>query len=119
MLNEQRLALFRRRRQRGAVTDDEPGDQRRQARANTIRDCHGSWPHRGCVQTLSSAGCPDFTTATASLIAGASSAGSLIGPLAHQPIDSASLWYSMSGFSMLVPIGPMSLPRLATRLRKF
>src|SRR5271165_987281 len=29
------------------------------------------------------------------------------------------LWYSISGFSMLVPIGPMSFPRFATRLRKF
>ncbi len=36
-------------------------------------------------------------------------------PFPHQPIDRARSWYSMSGFMMLVPIGPMSLPRLATR----
>src|SRR5262245_51867846 len=51
----------------------------------------GGPPYRGWVQTLSSAGWPDFTTATACLMAGPSSAGSLIGPFAHQPIDSASL----------------------------
>ena len=47
-------------------------------------------PQRGCVMTLTSAGWPDLTTATASLIAGPRSAGSTIGPFAHQPIDFAS-----------------------------
>src|SRR6267143_3341300 len=74
--------------------------------------------HRGCVQTLSRAGCPDCTTLTASRSADPSCAGSLIGPLAHQPMLSASLWYSTSGFWMLVPTGPISPPRFATRLRK-
>src|SRR5260221_8583415 len=74
--------------------------------------------HRGCVQTLSRAGWPDCTTLTASRSAGPSCAGSLIGPFAHQPMLSASLWYSTSGVWMLVPTGPISPPRFATPLRK-
>ena len=58
-----------------------------QARGQALRDML----YRGWVQTLSSAGWPDFTTATACFIAGPSSAGSLIGPFAHHPMDSASL----------------------------
>src|SRR5262249_54445631 len=101
------LAVLSRRRECGAVSQNQAGS-----------DENKSVPHRGCVQTLSKAGWPDLTTATASLTAGARSAGSLIGPFAHQPIDSASLWYSMSGFIILVPIGPRSLPTLAVRTRK-
>src|ERR1041384_7376130 len=52
---------------------------------------HGFRPQRGWVQTLTSAGAPDCTTLTASRSADASCEASLIGPLAHQPIDSASL----------------------------
>src|SRR6185503_19713049 len=80
---------------------------------------HGFRPQRGWVQTLTSAGVPDCTTLTASRSADASCDASLIGPFAHQPIDSASLWYSMSGFSIRVPTGPRSPPLFEGRLRKF
>src|SRR5580704_16605871 len=52
-------------------------------------ESHDHSPQRGCVSTLTSAGWPDLTTATASLIAGPRSAGWVIGPLAHQPMDFA------------------------------
>src|SRR5579864_7185252 len=114
VLNEGGLAFF------GRAGGECEGDveQRRSQKQILRRARNERRLHRGCVQTLSSAGWPDFTTAIASFSAGASSAGSLIGPFAHQPMLSASLWYSMSGFMMLVPTGPKSLPLLATRLRK-
>src|SRR6202022_2843769 len=120
---ERGLAFLRRRSERPARQKAElqAGGERRQPHDTntTHRSLSPELTQRGCVQTLTNAGCPDFPPATASLIAGPSSAGSLIGPFAHQPMDSASLWYSMSGFSIAVPIGLKSLPRLATRLRKF
>src|SRR5437868_6406490 len=77
-------------------------------------DTHHAAP-RGWVHTSPSAGWPDLTASTARLIAGPSSFGSLIGPVDHQPMELASLAYSMSGFSIAVPIGLRSLPRFATR----
>src|SRR4029077_9215663 len=74
------------------------------------QDTHRCLLQRGWVHTLRSAGVPDCTTLTASRNAAASCDASLIGPFAHQPIDSASLWYSMSGFSIRVPTGPRSPP---------
>ena len=77
-----------------SIADKEPPNNTPAASAaspTTRTERIGTSPQRGCVQTLTSAGWPDLTAATACLIAGPSSAGSLIGPFAHQPIDSASL----------------------------
>src|SRR5262249_15022139 len=59
-------------------------------RRHNREQTHGTPPQRGWVKTLPSAGWPDLPAATASLIAGPRSAGSTIGPFAHQPIDCAS-----------------------------
>src|SRR5262249_10029452 len=89
VLDEGGLALFRRRGER-AVTDQQGGGkQRRRPHART-QTRHGA-PHRGWVHTSTSAGWPDFTAATARLIVGPTSLGSLIGPADHQPIEFASL----------------------------
>src|SRR5664280_1466414 len=70
---------------RGGIAEQTSCDNERNSNS------HDFFSHRGWVQTFNSAGWPDLTTAMASLMAGPRSAGSLIGPLAHQPIDSASL----------------------------
>src|SRR5258708_39579990 len=98
---------------------EQQGHDEKQILRSAQNDIHCGDIHRGCVQTLSRAGWPDCTTLTASRSAGPSCAGSLIGPFAHHPMLSASLWYSPSGFWMLVPTGPISPPSVATRLRKF
>src|SRR5579862_3645995 len=88
VLDEGGLALFRRGGQRAALSAD-ASQQRHNGRGRNLNDAHKHSPQRGCVSTLTSAGWPDLTTATASLIAGPRSAGSEIGPLAHQPMDFA------------------------------
>src|SRR5262245_39777469 len=89
VLDVRGLALLGRGGQCSAAAENEAGGERHQL--THTNETHGPASYRGWVQTLTSAGWPDFTAATACLMAGPSSAGSLIGPFAHQPIDSASL----------------------------
>src|SRR5262249_18917007 len=88
VLDEGGLALLGGSRQ-GDVREREGGGECRQPHAHTQRT-HRE-PHRGCVHTSTSAGWPDFTTSTARLMVGPSSAGSLIGPADHHPMELASL----------------------------
>src|SRR5262249_55533650 len=89
MRDEGHLALLGRRSKRGTLAENHAGSQgrRRQSQTQTDHDV----PHRGCVHTSTSAGCPDFTASTARLIVAPRSFGSLTGPADHQPMELASL----------------------------
>src|SRR5262249_37848585 len=103
--DERRLAFFSRRCIRVCRVEREGGGKRRRPddgpdHSRTRLDPHGPHdppvphllfpcPHRGCVHTSTNAGSPAFTTSTARLRVGPSSAGSLIGPALQTPIDFA------------------------------